>query len=67
MFLLTMAPTRFALNRSERAEIMLNIRRAMAVFDRREKLLTAPELRVKSMLAALLAEMERHAQYDGGS
>lgn len=67
MFLLAMAPTRFALNRAERAEIMQNIRLALAVFDRREKVLTATEIRVKSMLAALLSEMERHAQYDGGT
>ena len=64
--MLAMAPTRFALNRAERAEIMLNIRQALAVFDRREKLLNPAEIRVKSMLSALLHELERHAQYDGG-
>lgn len=63
-----MAATKFALNRAERAEIMQNVRRALAVFDRPEKrILSAAELRVKSMLAALLQEMERQAQYDGGS
>lgn len=67
-FLPPMAATKFALTRTERAEVMQNVRRALAVFDLPEKrMLSAAELRVKSMLSALLQEMERHAQYDGGS
>lgn len=61
-----MAPTKFALTRAERAEIMQNVRRALAVFDSpQKKILSAAELRVKSMLAALLHEMERQSLYDG--
>lgn len=61
-----MAASKLALTRAERAEIMQNLRRALAVFDLPEKrMLTAAELRVKSMLAALLHEMERQAISEG--
>lgn len=60
-----MAATKLALTRAERAEIMQNVRRALAVFNVSEKrMLSASELRVKSMLAALLHEMERQAMYE---
>lgn len=61
-----MAATKLALTRAERAEIMQHVRRALAVFNSPEKrMLSASELRVKSMLAALLHEMERQAMTEG--
>ena len=56
-----------ALACDEMAEICYHLDRALLVFNRAERLLTAPEIRTKSLLSTVRAEADRLTSAAAGS
>jgi hypothetical protein len=57
-------PTKYpALNKEDCAQMLANLDESLAVFERKNVVLSASELRVKSLLSALRNEMlQRHEE-----